>query len=215
MSGLPTPSKNDEVWLQKKSKTDLLRLIFNFVLLFFLLSSHLRIARFRKYRNNSYFSTSRKNIATFNQTLLYAYIKCAIQFAKVVHLMTLYLDNDMFIHIPCAIVGKYTSIICKTSHTIFDNMLDCILFPGWMFMSTRKEFPELWIRERDNNNVHECWKNDFFTPPVPRRDINTKNIYNDFIVKMASNRSRKHLHHNLVVPTIMLNGVPRLTGVEM
>ena len=106
MSGLPTPSKNDEVWLQKKSKTDLLRLFSTFGLLFFLLSSHLRIARFKKCKNNSHFSTYRKNIATCNQTLMYAYIKCAIQFAKVVHLMTLYLDNDMFIDIPCAIVGE-------------------------------------------------------------------------------------------------------------
>ena len=29
---------------------------------------------------------------------------------------------------------------------------DCILFPGWLFMSTRKEFPELWMSKRENYN---------------------------------------------------------------
>ena len=82
-------------------------------------------------------------------------------------------------------------------------------------MSTRKEFPELWMRERTNNDVHLRWKNDILIPPVPRRDIHTKNIYDDFIVKMASNRSRRHFHHNFIVPTIRLNGVSRLTCVEM
>ena len=105
-SGLPTPNKTDKVWLKKKSKTDLLRLFSTFGLLFFLLTTHLRIARFRKSKNNSYFPKFRQNIATCNQTLAYAYIKCAIQFAKVFHLMTLYLDNDMFIDVPCAVVGQ-------------------------------------------------------------------------------------------------------------
>ena len=106
---------------------------------------------------------------------------------------------------------------CKASHTILDNLLDCILFPCWLLMSTRNEFPELWMREKDNNNdVHQSRENDFFTQaPVPRRDINTTNIYNDFIVKLASNRSRRHPHHKIVEPTIRLNGVSRLTGVEM
>ena len=124
---------------------------------------------------------------------------------------TLTMTCSLIFHVPLWVSKNR----CKASHTIIDNLVDCILFPCWLLMSTRNEFPELWMRERDNNDVHQSWENDFFTLPVPRRDINTKHIYNDFIVKMATNRSRRHLHHKIVVPTIRLNGVSRLTGVEM
>ena len=94
-------------------------------------------------------------------------------------------------------------------------------------MSTRKEFPELWIRKRKNYNSKnvvlvsyfqgkysfadhgQYYGGNYFSSPVPRRDINTRDI-----LQMASNRTRRYHHHNLVVPEIRLNGNV-LTSIEM
>ena len=82
----------------------LLRLFLNFGLLVFVVTSHLRIVRFRRLHNNSYFSTYRQNIATCTQTFSYAYSKCIFQIAKVIILMTN--KYDYHIDIPFTIVGK-------------------------------------------------------------------------------------------------------------
>ncbi len=84
----------------------LLRLFFNIGLLVFVVTSQLRSVRFRRLHNNSYFSHLRQNIATNNQTITYAYLKCLIQIAKAINLMTKMVDTFLYIDIPLAIVGK-------------------------------------------------------------------------------------------------------------
>lgn len=96
----------DKVTLQKKSKMHLLRLFLNIGLLVFLVTSHLRIARFRRHYNNSYFSNYRQNIATKNQTFTYAFLKCSIQIAKAINYMTKMVENFLYIDMASDIAGK-------------------------------------------------------------------------------------------------------------
>ena len=91
--------------MRKGTKLILLRLIFDFGYLVFVLTSYLRIFRFRRHYNNSYFSSFRQNIATSNQTFTYAFLKCIFQITKAVTIMT---NNYNFIYVdtPFTIVGK-------------------------------------------------------------------------------------------------------------
>ena len=85
---------------------NLLRLFLNIGLLVFLVTSHLRISRFRRHYNNSYFSNFRQNIATKNQTFTYAYFKCLMQIGKTISYMTNMVDIFLYIDMSSDIVGK-------------------------------------------------------------------------------------------------------------
>ena len=96
--------------MRKIEKTYLLQLFSNFGLLVFVGTSHLRIVRFRKHHNSSYFSTFRQNIATSNQIFTYAFLKCFFQISKASILIT---NNNYYIlysDLPFTIVGKYLEI---------------------------------------------------------------------------------------------------------
>ena len=97
----------EEVAVQQIEKKHLLQLFSTFGLLVFLGTSHLRIVRFRKHYNNSYFSTFRQNIATSNQIFTYAFLKCFSQILKAIIKITNNDSNILYSDLPFTIVGKY------------------------------------------------------------------------------------------------------------
>ena len=99
------PLNNEDI-VRKRAKMILLRLFLNFGLLVFLVTSHLRIVRFRRHYNNSYFSTFRQNIATSHQTIIYAYSKCIFQIAKAIIIKMTNNYNHLYIDITITFVGK-------------------------------------------------------------------------------------------------------------
>ena len=102
--------------LQKKMiRNNLLRLVTVFFVIFFVWTSQSRIQRYRRSHNKSYFSRRRQNIATIDQTIYYAYLKCFCNFLKSCQFMTLDFVNvssgtiaviSLYMDIVGAIVGE-------------------------------------------------------------------------------------------------------------
>ena len=84
--------------------------------------------------------------------------------------------------------------------------------PAWLLISIRKDFPELWLRDPqkgrvlliilhidiailDNRIVPHCDNEvSHSLPPIPRRDIEVKDI--EVIVKTLEKSRRSHPHHH-------------------
>ena len=89
----------DDGHKKNMTRNNLLRIGQVFFVVIFVLTSQLRIRRYRQSHNLSYFMPYRQNIATIDQTIYYAYIKCfcnlmkSIQFIAVIQFnLILYMD---------------------------------------------------------------------------------------------------------------------------
>ena len=100
---------------KKMIRNNLLRLVTVFFVVFFVWTSQSRIKRYRRGHNKSYFSRRRQNIATIDQTIYYAYLKCFCNFLKSCQFMTLDFVNgssdtiaiiSLYMDIAGAIVGE-------------------------------------------------------------------------------------------------------------
>ena len=98
-----------------------------------ILSCHVRIIRFKRHHNMSYFSQFRQNIVTVDQTLAAAYLKIALAVFR----ETIFLS----------IINSSTSMIKDENFIKISNFLNCIAIPCYWIYSTKKDFKEYWSKE--------------------------------------------------------------------
>ena len=129
----------DDGHKKEMTRNNLLRIGQIFFVVIFVLTSQLRIRRYRKTHNHSYFMSYRQNIATIDQTIYYAYIKCfcnlmkSIQFIAVVEFnLILYMD------VVGALIGIFPNCETNLKTLLFNRLcgLSC-----WMDCINQKTFP--------------------------------------------------------------------------
>ena len=98
------------------TRNNLLRLVMVFFMVIFVCTSQLRVRRYRRRHNRSYFMSHRQNIATIDQTIYYAYVKCACNFLKSVQWMTV---REFYLILSMDVIGAFIGkIIIRESRII-------------------------------------------------------------------------------------------------
>ena len=99
----------DDGHKKNMTRNNLLRIGQVFFVVIFVLTSQLRIRRYRKSHNLSYFMSYRQNIATIDQTIYYAYVKCFCNFMKSIQFIAVIQFNLMlYMDVLGALIGNYS-----------------------------------------------------------------------------------------------------------
>ena len=142
LPGLP-PFINDD-HEKNMTRNNLLRIGQVFFVVIFVLTSQLRIRRYRKSHNLSYFMSYRQNIATIDQTIYYAYVKCFCNFMKCIQFIAVIQFNlILYMDVVGALIGNFSHASLNLRSKIY-GLTDCVVIPGWWIISIRENFPELW-----------------------------------------------------------------------